>query len=139
MNHRDFSSGSIALDVAFRVSPRMDALFSVGTARSTMNSEFRDWLDNNDQPIRQSTVFQRVPLTGSIRVYLGNPGRSIGRFAWVPKRYAPYVGAGGGVMWYQFNQDGDFVDFTTLKVFPDRLNRMDGRRRFMRLPAPTSH
>jgi len=119
VNKRDFSAASISFDLAFRVTPRVDAVFTVGTARSTMNSEFRNWLDNNNQPIKQQTVFQRVPVTGSIRAYLAAPGRSIGRFAWIPKRYAPYVGAGGGVMWYQLSQQGDFIDFTTLNVFPD--------------------
>src|SRR5262249_34391144 len=35
----------------------------------------------------------------------------------IPSRFAPYIGAGGGAMWYQFKQDGDFVDFKTHDVF----------------------
>lgn len=119
---RDFSSPSLAFDVAVRLSPRVDALFGLAISRSSVSSEFRDWLDNNRLPIQQNTMFQRVPITGSIKAYLGNPGRSVGRFAWIPKRYAPYVGAGGGVTWYQFQQAGDFIDFTTLKVFPDSFH-----------------
>ena len=119
VDRRDFSGPSIAFDAAFSLAPRVEAVFSVGTSRSTVSSEFRDWLDNNDQPIEQVTRFQRVPITGSIKAYLGAPGRSIGRFAWVPKRYAPYIGGGGGVMWYQLRQQGDFIDMATLRVFPD--------------------
>ncbi len=55
-------------------------------------------------------------------MYLADPGRSIGRFAWIPNRFAPYVGAGGGAMWYRFRQEGDFIDFDTLKVFPDTFD-----------------
>jgi hypothetical protein len=33
----------------------------------------------------------------------------------------PYVGGGGGVLWYQFQQEGDFVDETTLEIFPAHL------------------
>ena len=58
-------------------------------SRSSTQSEFRHWLDNNDLPIQQTTEFQRVPLTASLKMYLGPPGRSIGRFAWIPKRFAP--------------------------------------------------
>jgi hypothetical protein len=62
-------------------------------------------------PIVQTTRFQRVPVTGSIKAYLAPRGRSVGRLAWVPTKLAPYVGAGGGFLWYRFKQDGDFVDF----------------------------
>ena len=74
------------------------------------------------QPIQQSTEFQRLPVTGSIKAYLAKPGRSIGHFAWIPSRYAPFVGGGGGIMWYRFRQAGDFIDFATFKVFPDTFN-----------------
>ena len=119
VNRRDFSAPSVVFDVAYRVSSRVDAVFSVATSRSSTQSEFRDWLDNNDLPIKQTTAFQRVPLTASLKMYLAQPGRSIGRFAWIPSRFAPYVGAGGGAMWYRLHQEGDFIDFNTLKVFPD--------------------
>jgi hypothetical protein len=63
----------------------------------------------------------RVPLTASVKAYLANRGRSVGHFAWIPARYAPYAGAGGGAMWYSFQQYGDFIDFATARVFPDRF------------------
>jgi hypothetical protein len=122
VNRRDFSSAAVVFDVAFNVSPRVEGVFSVGLARTTMPSEFRHWLDNNDRPILQTTLFQRVPLTASLKTYLRDTGRSIGHFAWIPKRYAPYVGGGGGIMWYQLQQEGDFIDFNTLRVFPDRFD-----------------
>jgi len=131
VNRGDFSSASVVFDVAYKLNPRMDVLFSVGTSKSTNASEFRHWLDNNDQPIEQTTEFQRVPLTASFKQYLFVPGRSVGHYAWIPRRFAPYVGGGGGVMWYHFGQQGDFVDFDTLKVFTDAFES-DGW-------APTFH
>jgi hypothetical protein len=122
VNRREFSSAALVFDVAYKVKPRVDAVFSVATSKSTMPSEFRGWLDNNDRPIEQTTEFQRVPVSAAIKAYLGRPGRSIGHFAWIPARYAPYAGAGGGVMWYRFGQEGDFIGFQTLKVFPDRFD-----------------
>jgi hypothetical protein len=119
VNKRDFSSAAFAFDVAFTVSPRVQGVFTVGTTQTTIPSEFRNWLDNNDRPIQQTTTFHRVPLTGSLKTYLADPGRAVGHFAWIPTRYAPYVGAGGGIMWYRFHQDGDFIDFNTFKVFRD--------------------
>jgi hypothetical protein len=85
-------------------------------------SEFRGYIDNDDQPIEQTTRFRRVPLTLSVKQYLTSPGRSISRFAWIPSRAAAYVGVGGGAQYYSFKQDGDFVDFESdaLDVFHDK-------------------
>ena len=85
------------------------------------DSEFRDWVDTDDVPITQRTLFERVPLTIGGRLYLVPPGRRIGTFAWVPASVAPYVGAGAGVVWYRFRQTGDFVDFTDLAIFFDEI------------------
>ncbi len=121
LNRPDFSSMTFATDVDYVLTPRLDARFSVGVSHSTTPSEFRDFVDNSRRAIAQTTAFIRVPLTASVKAYLANQGRSLGHFAWIPSRYAPYVGAGGGAMWYRFEQQGDFIDFTTSKVFPDHF------------------
>jgi hypothetical protein len=131
VDRRDFSSPPFVFDVTYRVAPRLQAVFGVSVAHVSIASEYRGFLDNNDQPIEQTTTFQRVPLTASLRYYLVDTGRPVGRFAWIPKRYAPYVGAGGGVMWYRLRLQGDFIDFNTLNVSPDLL-QSDGW-------APTVH
>lgn len=117
----DFSGPAAGADLSFRLTPRLDLQLSGTYAGSTRSSEFIDWVDQDDQPIEQTTRFVRVPLTAGVRAYLTPRGHSIGQFAWVPARVAPYVGAGGGAMWYLFRQEGDFVDFETLDVFSDRL------------------
>jgi hypothetical protein len=129
VNRHDFSAPAVVFEVTHKVSPRMDLVFGVATSRSSTRSEYRPtpeaprgYADNNNLPIEQTTSFQRLPLTASLKVYLGDPGRSIGRFAWIPKRSAPYVGAGGGAMWYRLHQEGDFIDFGTLRVFPDTFD-----------------
>ena len=115
----DFSSPTFVTDVDYRMTPRVASVFSVGFSRSNRPSEYRKWVDNNRRPIEQTTAYARVPLTASVKAYLTDPGRSIGHFSWVPARYAPYVGAGGGAMWYRFQQSGDCIDEKTLRVFPD--------------------
>ena len=60
-------------------------------------------------------------MTASLKAYLSNHGRAIGHFAWIPSRSSLYVGGGGGGLRYSFEQYGDFVDFATTKVFPDRF------------------
>jgi opacity protein-like surface antigen len=39
----------------------------------------------------------------------------------VPRRAVPYVGAGVGFMNYSFDQKGDFIDDSTMAVFPDEF------------------
>ena len=117
LNRRDFSSFGADAEFALHALSKTDVVLWSSWAGVQRPSEFRNFIDNNDQPIEQTTDFQRVPVTLGIKQYLVSPGRSIGRFAWVPARVAPYVSAGAGALWYRFKQTGDFVDFKTNDVF----------------------
>ena len=118
---RDFNSGTLAGEVAVQVSERVDIAFGLGFSRSVKRSEFRDWVGDDDLPIEQSTELSRIPITASAKVYLADRGRSVSRLAWIPARWAPYVGVGGGIVSYDFEQFGEFVDFETFGIFQDRL------------------
>lgn len=117
----DFNAPSFGGHLAVRVTPRVDVAMDVSVAKTRFPSEFRDWVDNDDLPIQQETEFSRFPVTFGVKAYLKDRGRAVGRFAWIPNRWAPYVGAGAGWVWYRFDQDGDFVDFETLDIFADRF------------------
>ena len=114
-----FSATAVAADMGIRLSPNTDLVLGLAISGSTRSSEFRNWVDNNNQPIAQRTTFRRIPLTATLRHYLVPRGRSVGTLAWIPTRYAPWVGAGAGFVWYKFRQAGDFIDFSTLRVFSD--------------------
>lgn len=118
----DFNSLTLGLELGFPLPPEGELVFGVAYAGTSTRSEFRDWVDQNDLPIEQSTTFKRVPVTVTAKWYFTPRGRAIGRFAWVPARYAAYVGIGGGAMWYRFRQTGDFIDFTDNGVFRDTFN-----------------
>lgn len=117
----DFNGPIFGADLAVRVAPQIDVVLGASYASTSASSEYRHLVDQNNAAITQTTSFQRVPLTASIRAYLTPRGRSVGKFAWVPARFAPYVGVGGGAVWYRFRQQGDFVDFNTNNVAPDAL------------------
>jgi hypothetical protein len=121
LSRSDFSSATLGTSVAIRVSPRNDLVFDLSYANVSHGSEFRDWIDNNNQPITQTTSLRRIPVTLGVRHYLGQRGRAIGRFAWIPAAQTPYVGLGAGIMQYRFRQTGDFVNFQTLNVFYDEF------------------
>jgi hypothetical protein len=123
LDRTDFASATFGVDLGMRVHPRVDVVLSAGFAHSSNDSEFRNFVeDPNDQPIRQTTELSRTPVTAGLKLHLLPRGRSLGRLAFVPNRVSPYVGGGVGVLWYQLEQDGDFVDFETLDIFTDHFN-----------------
>jgi len=117
LNRSDFSSPDLEADLSFRINPRTEVVVSSGLSGVNRESEFRNFIDNSGNPINQSTSFRRIPVTMSVKRYLTSPGRAIGRFAWIPNRFASYVGAGAGGLYYKFRQAGDFIDFKTSNVF----------------------
>lgn len=117
----DFNAFAFGGEVAIRAHERFDVALNGGFETSDTRSEFRDWVDQNDLPIEQSTSFTRVPVTAGLKAYLLDRGRRISRYAWIPRTVAPWVGAGGGLTWYEFEQTGDFVDFETLDIFFDEF------------------
>src|SRR4029453_6825362 len=121
LNKSDFGGFDWGGDISSSTSDRFDLVFDGEIATSTSSSEFRKWVDNNDQPIEQETKFKRVPLSFGLKYYLASRGRSVSQFAYIPSRFAPYVSVGAGAMYYSFQQKGDFVDFQTLDVFNSTL------------------
>jgi hypothetical protein len=122
LSSSSYTAFDVAGDVAFTVMPRMDVVVSGGWEGSRSPSEERHWLDANNQPIRQRTTLQRVPLTVSLKYYLRSRGRAIGRFAWVPAAgLVPYVGVGGGLMYSRIHQWGNFVGTDTI-IYSDEFS-----------------
>ena len=119
LRRSDFGGVALAADLAATVSPQLDIVVSAGWSGSRRASEYRNWLDNNDLPITQTTSLERAPVTASVKWYARPRGRSVGSFAWVPARAAPFVGVGLGAMWSRLHQVGDFVDFADSTVHSD--------------------
>lgn len=121
LDRSDFISPSFGADVGIRILPRVDLMLNVATAHSSDDSEFRDFVETNDEPIRQTTSLTRTPLTAGLKLHLLSRGRSISRYAYIPGKFSPYVGGGAGVMFYKLQQEGDFVDFETLDIYTDYM------------------
>ena len=121
VDRSDFSAFAIGADLAFAVKPRFDLVLGASYAGRTTGSEFRDFIGTDDLPIAQTTYFTRVPVTLSAKAFLLPRGESVGSLAWIPARFAPFVGVGGGAMRYSFSQEGEFVDFADSTIFYDEL------------------
>ena len=119
----DFNSPAFAFDVGVAVTPRVDVVIGFEFSNARTSSEYRDFVDNNRQPITQDTELREAGLSGSVRIALTPRGRSVSRLAWIPRRTTPYAGAGGGYLWYRFQQRGDFIDVLNPRraIFNDTL------------------
>ncbi|MEO7521309.1 MAG: hypothetical protein ABIW79_05785 [Gemmatimonas sp.] len=117
LDRGDFSGFTFGGNMGFRVASRFELQVGAGIMVRNVKSESRDFIGTDDLPIEQTTIFRRLPVTAGLKYYVTPPGRSLGKLAWVPARFATYVAAGGGTMYYSFKQDGEFVDFETLDVF----------------------
>ena len=119
----DFSSFGYGGDLAFAVRPRWDVIVSADVSGMDKKSEFRDWQDTDGKPIEQTTAFSRQSLAVGLKYYVLPYGRTLGKFAWVPARYAPWLSASVGRTLYTFKQDGDFIDFNNNnRVFRDTFD-----------------
>ncbi len=118
----DFDAGIIAFDFGMRLSDQVDLVFGVEYSRKSKISDYRDFVDQDDIPIVQETALTQVPLTLSLKWYLGSRGQRVGQYAWVPNTVVPYIGAGGGFTWYELEQAGEFIDFRDFAIFEDTFN-----------------
>jgi hypothetical protein len=107
----DFYAPVVGGGIAFFLKERMDLAFEASYSKSSSWSEYTDFVGTDDFPIEQETQFTQVPLTASLRYFLSDRGRSIGNLSWIPTTWAPYIGVGGGRIWYEFSQAGEFIDF----------------------------
>lgn len=123
LERSDFNGFNVGADLAYSLRPRLDLTFSGGYARSKSPSESRKYVGTDDLPIAQTTVFSRLPLTVGLKGYLLPRGEAIGSLAWIPSRFSPFIGAGGGAVRFAFEQEGEFVDEASenLDIFRDEF------------------
>jgi len=119
LERKNFNGPGIGTDIGITLGSRVDLMLGFDYNQSTNASEYRRLVDNNRLPIEQTTVLRNSNFTGGLKFALTERGRDVGRLAWVPRKTVPYFGAGGGVMWFQLRQNGDFVDYIDSSIFSD--------------------
>jgi hypothetical protein len=121
LNRGDFRMFGFAADVNVGLTPRFDVVVSGDFAGHAKDSEYRDFVDSRRNPIGQTTRLREGSIAGGVRYALLPRGQAVSSLAWIPSRLVPYVGGGGGVLFYDLTQYGDFVDFTDFSIFSDQL------------------
>jgi hypothetical protein len=117
----DFRAWDVGVDAGFSLYERVDLVISLDDSKRSINSEFRDFIDEQGLPITQTTTYSQTLLTAGIKYLFVPRGREVGNYTWLPSRIVPFVSAGGGFLSYSFKQSGYFVDGTTLEIFPAAL------------------
>ncbi|HUP41439.1 MAG TPA: hypothetical protein VM115_15045 [Vicinamibacterales bacterium] len=123
LDRKDFNAPGIGVDVEIAMTPRASIVTGFDFSQASKESEYRDFVDNQRLPIAQTTRLRELNLSGSFKFALTPRGREISSRAWIPAMATPYVGAGGGLLRYEFLQFGDFIDIDTanLDIFTDTL------------------
>ena len=123
VDRKDFNAPAIGVDVEVAATPRVGAVIGFDFARASKNSEYRDFVDNQRLAIAQTTRLTELNIGGSVKLAVTPRGREISSRAWIPAAVTPYVGAGGGILKYEFLQYGDFIDVNTanMEIFTDTL------------------
>ena len=124
LDQGSYGALNLGADLSVRIAPRLELAIGAGWARSTARSEYRDFdepiagapPDAPGRPITQETRFSRLPVTATVRAYLTPRGQTLSRYAWVPARFAPYVGVRGGAAYTTLRQQGDFIEERTLDI-----------------------
>ena len=109
VDRKDFNAPAIGMDVEMAMTPRLSAIGGFDYARTSKDSEYRDFVDDLRLPITQTTRLTEWNLAGSVKLAITPRGREISSRAFIPAAVTPYVGAGAGAFHYEFKQIGDFL------------------------------
>jgi hypothetical protein len=114
VDRSDFRGGSLGIEGGVFFGPRLELTLSLDGSRVTLDSEYRDWVEEDGsaegQPIRQTTRLREGPtVSAGARWYLLERGDSLGEFVWLPSAWNAFVGGGAGITGYDLLLSGDFL------------------------------
>lgn len=121
VDRSDLRARGFASDVGVVLTPTFDLVAGFDTSRRTTGSEYRHFIASNSTAITQDNSLKQTTLSAGLRWTPTGRGRTISRFAFIPRRLAPYVGGGVSAGHHSFTQTGQFVDYTDLSIFNDRF------------------
>jgi hypothetical protein len=106
----DFDDFVFGMTFVRPVSNEIEIGFNADFFRETARSQYRDWVDEDGFPILHDTRLSLTPVTADVRLLPG------GRFRLRPggRRIVKttfYIGAGVGLVFWDYEEYGDFLDF----------------------------
>lgn len=127
LGQRSLDAFNLGIDVNAFLTPRVDLVFTMEGSSRTTTAEYREW-EENGSPITHTSTLDRLAFGAGVRYNLVDRGRQISALAFIPARTIPYIGGTVGALWYDFVQEGDFVEVvndSTGNIFTDKLESND--------------
>ncbi len=117
LDRTDFRAAAFTGSVGIAVTGRVEATGDFEVSRHAIGSEYRRYVKADRSSITQKTQLNQGTVTFGARYLPMGRGQSISRFAFLPRRVAPFAGAGLSLVKYELLQSGEFVDFVDLSIF----------------------
>lgn len=95
----DFEDLVFGTDYLWRTSRQGGVLFGVSFYEGKATQAYLDWVDSDGYDISHLTTLGLADLSAAYVVQLGRGG------------VHPYLGAGGGLLWWRLREEGSFIDF----------------------------
>jgi len=104
------------------VSNEVELGFNLDFYEGSQRSQYRDWVDSLGFPILHDTDLEVIPLTVDVRFIPGGRYRMRPGGRQIVKPLF-YVGLGGGLAFWDYEEVGDFLDFSfdPPEIFPARF------------------
>ena len=106
----DFDGFILGLTYVTPVNRYLEVGFNADFYGQTVSSEYRDWVDGAGFPILHDTKLRITPLMIDLRIVPG--GRFSDRGSYLKRKPVFYFGGGVGANYWQYEEVGDFLDFS---------------------------
>lgn len=117
LDAEDFDDFDFGMTYVTGLSNHLEMGFNLDFFESTVRSEYRDWVDEAGFPILHDSTLRLTPFTADVRFLPGGRQKYRGsRSQYAVRKPAGYLGAGVGLVFYHYEEVGDFLDFTTPEV-----------------------
>ena len=121
MNVSDFDAATVGVSFVSAINNNIEMGINADYYDVDVFSAYRGWVDEFGFPIYHDTTLASLPLTVDLRLLPFGRYRNQGRRPVMQP--VVYVGGGIGVNFWEYEEVGDFLDFTTQvpEVFFDRF------------------
>ncbi|MCP4897536.1 MAG: hypothetical protein GY906_11240 [bacterium] len=97
----DFRDFFMGFDYIWRLNSTSGIVFGLGFYEGKASQAYKDWTDAGGRDVSHRTSLRTGEMTIAWVLQFGRRGVQI----------TPYIGVGGGFMWYTFEEAGSFIDF----------------------------
>lgn len=103
----NYVMGGVELDLA--LTSYLDIAIGFDGYSRRVDSKYRDFVREDGSPIQRSFRLKVLPITGGLQFL------PLRRF----RRFIPHLGAGGGLYYFDYHEEGEFINGASFEIYPD--------------------